>query len=628
MTNRSWLLASGALCVLLYAPGLFGQFTFDSVTSLVRNQALDFDPSSFQGWVNAIYSSTAGPLGRLLSMFTFALSHALFGQSALVEKSINLGIHLATAYALYRWLSLLLSRAPALRMDESAASRYAFFAALLWLLNPLQVSTVLYAVQRMEQLSALFVVCGLWFYTRQRCRWLQRGADAEELSRTLLGVLLFALAAIFSKEDGILLFGLLALVEGLLFEGRYAGQVQRRVVYVATAACLLPALGILLLAAIEPDWLMQRYSWRSETPSERLLTQARVLWHYVGWFYWPDVSRMSLFHDDIALSRGWLAPWTTALAVFAWLAVVAASLALLKRSRLPSFCVGFFLITHALESTIVPLDLVYEHRSYLGNIGLALILVATAGHYLPRAAWKPAVALVTLVMSACLLWRSVLWGDELRLYEAQLRHHPQSERTVYYYANLRMRMADEVDDETLAREHVLAARRYFQYLLTLDPMHFPALATLMYIDGRWFAGLPDGGWYEQLLNASRERPMEPSDHNALDLLVRCILAAYCQVPEPRLLELLESLAQRYPQDPRYPLLLARYFGETGRDLARAVQFTRRGIAVSPGSATAYYQLAGWRVAQGQRAEAAGAIGETLRRDMSMQSLLRASEGLR
>ncbi len=625
MTKRVWLLAAGVLCVVLYLPGLFGPFTFDSVTSLVRNQALDFDPTSAQAWLVAVQSSTAGPLGRPLSMLSFAVSHALFGQSALVEKSINLAIHLLTAYALYRWLELLLCRAPALRCGEQRAGNYAFFAALIWLLSPIQVSTVLYAVQRMEQLSALFVVFGLWFYTLRRCQWLERRASAEELSHTLLGLLLLALAALYSKEDGVLLFGLLALVEVLLFQGRYAGCVKRWVVYAGATALLLPALGVLLLAITEPNWLLERYGWRLETPSQRMLTQARVLWHYVGWFFWPDVRHMSLFHDDIPLSQGWLQPWTTILAVLAWAAVILGSLAALKRSVLPAFCVGFFLVSHGLESTILPLDLVYEHRSYLGNIGLALLLVAAAGRYLPQPAWRPAAALVGLLLSTTLFWRSTLWGDELRLYEAQLRHHPTSERTVYYYANIRMRLADQVHDESVSREHVLAARRYFQYLLSLDPLHFPALVSLLYIDGRWFTGMPDEGWFEQLLQAAEQRRMEPSDANAMDLLVRCILAEYCQVPESRLLELMSTLASRYPDAARYPLFLARYYGETGRNLDRAIDLSQQAVELNP--VVAYYQLAGWYVARGERGQAAMALGETLRIDNSMQSLQRAAEGL-
>ncbi len=628
MVKRSWLIAAGTLCVLLYMPGLFGQFTFDSVTSLVRNQALDFNVGSFQSWIVAIQSSSAGPLGRPLSMFTFAVSHAVFGQSALVEKSINLLIHLGIGYALYRWLQLLLSRAPALRFEESRANAYAGFAALLWLFSPMQVSTVLYAVQRMEQLSTLFAVLGLWFFTSCRLRWLERGASTEELSRALLGVVLLALAATYSKEDGVLLFGLIALVEVLLFQGRYAGQQRRWITYAAAGVCLLPAVGVLALSVFEPDWLLQRYSWREETPLERLLTQARVLWHYTGWFFWPDVSRMSLFHDDITLSRGWFDPWTTALAVSAWLGAVVASLALLKRSPLPAFCVGFFLVTHGLESTIIPLDLVYEHRSYLGNIALALLLVAATGRYLPKTAWKPAAALVMLVVSLSLLWRSALWGDELRLYETQLRHHPQSERTAYYYANLQMRLADQVDEAEASREHVLAARRYFRYLLTLDPMHIPALVSLMYIDGRWFTDLPDQGWLDQLQAAVRQRSMEPSDVNAMDLLLRCTLAEYCQVTEKQMLELMDTLAGRYPDNLSYPLLLARFYGETGLDLDLAIKYSLQAHTVRPQSATPHYQLASWHVARGERGEAATALGEALRRDMRLRSVQRIDEGLR
>ncbi|MEE4191177.1 MAG: hypothetical protein V2I66_06340 [Halieaceae bacterium] len=626
MIEHRWLWVAALLCLLLYLPGLFGPFTFDSVIALVRNPALGADPGSFQAWLVALDSSSAGPTGRPVSMLSFALSHGLIGHSALLEKSVNLVIHMLAALVLYQWLRLLL-RTPALGWSEEQAGQGALAAGLLWLLNPMQLSTVLYSVQRMEQLSALFTLLALYLYTRHRSRWLEQTASAVELSRTLFLLVLLTLAAVLSKEDGILLLPLLALMEALLFRGRYAGRRLPWLQWLAGIACLAPLVGVALVALAEPAWLQQRSSWRGIASDERLLTQARVLWHYVSLFYWPDIGRMSLFHDDIAISRGWLQPWTTATAVAGWLTLVAVSLATVKRQPLFAFCVGFFLITHAIESSVIPLDLAYEHRSYLGNAALALLPVFLLYPRVPAASRPVVLAIVLLPLCVALGLRSVQWGNELRLYEAQLRHHPQSEHTVYYYANLRMRLADEVEDLAASQQHVLAARRYFEYLLELDPHHLPALVSLLYVDSRWFPAMSREPTLEALQRAAEERVMEPSDGNALEFLNRCLLAGYCEIPEERLLAMVSALRSRYPDNPAYPAFLARYYGEVRGDLARAIMLSREAIDSRPTHPTGYYQLASWYLAQGHKAGAAAVLGELLEQDGDLAALRSAGQVL-
>ena len=71
----------------------------------------------------------------------------------------------------------------------------------MWLFHPLHVSTVLYVVQRMAQLSSLFVVLGLFVYCRYRLRWAESGSSAGELVTAALWLLLITLAAVLAKEN-------------------------------------------------------------------------------------------------------------------------------------------------------------------------------------------------------------------------------------------------------------------------------------------------------------------------------------------------------------------------------------------------------------------------------------------
>ncbi|MGC8808557.1 MAG: hypothetical protein ACP5QB_13685, partial [Thiomonas sp.] len=83
--------------------------------------------------------------------------------------------------------------------------------------------------------------------------------------------------------------------------------------------------GVLGLAWLLPGALNgSAYAARPFTLSERLLTEGRVLVDYLRWIVLPTPDALSLYHDDIALSTGWLSPWTTA-ASWAFLAALLAA---------------------------------------------------------------------------------------------------------------------------------------------------------------------------------------------------------------------------------------------------------------------------------------------------------------
>ena len=76
-----------------YWVGLFGGFAFDDFSSIVSNRALRVADDSWAAWKAAASSGVAGPMGRGLSMLSFALNYRLFGEAPFSFKFVNLGIH-------------------------------------------------------------------------------------------------------------------------------------------------------------------------------------------------------------------------------------------------------------------------------------------------------------------------------------------------------------------------------------------------------------------------------------------------------------------------------------------------------------------------------------------------------
>jgi len=87
-------------------------------------------------------------------------------------------------------------------------------------------------------------------------------------------------------------------------------------------------------------------------------------------------------------------------------------LGLLRRSPLATFEILFLFAGHRLESTLIPLELAFEHRNYLPSLGLILAaadLIGSATGALAR--FRPVIAALGLLALFSLSFaRSWVWG--------------------------------------------------------------------------------------------------------------------------------------------------------------------------------------------------------------------------
>ncbi|MFI4921014.1 MAG: hypothetical protein ACHQAZ_05175, partial [Gammaproteobacteria bacterium] len=197
---------------------------------------------------------------------------------------------------------------------------------------------------------------------------------------------------------------------------------------------ILPLLAAGALAVLKPGFLFGGYGGRDFTPYERVLSECRILLDYLRWALIPDIRQLALFHDDINPSRGLLSPASTLPSVIAILGILAASIALRKRTPLLSLGVLWFFAGHLMESTILPLELVFEHRNYLpifglifGSIGTLYPLAAEHGRALTA---KVLLAVCILLLALTTAMRSADWQTELTYARSESAHHPHSARAL------------------------------------------------------------------------------------------------------------------------------------------------------------------------------------------------------
>ncbi|WP_420427202.1 tetratricopeptide repeat protein [Algiphilus sp.] len=411
---------------LAYQPAIPGFFLLDDFDNL---SALKGGVTDWGEYTQYLRTGNAGPLGRPVAKTSFLINDFAWPSNPGGFKHVNLMIHLLCGLLAFLLARLLLRQ----RCSEAAANGMALFVAALWLLHPAQVSTVMYVVQRMTQLSALFVLMGVAVHVALR---LNRSlSEGRRLALMSLSLLLFAALASYSKESGILLPVYLLVTEVTLLA---AVPASRSLHFWKWVALHLPTFCLLAYLAYIPRWAPS-YESRDFTLYERLLTQPVALFDYLWNLVSMQVHGMGLFHDDFPIYSSLLNP-VAALAMIGVLA--AAAIALIYRRRCPvlAFSVLWFLGGHLLESTTVALELYFEHRNYLPFVGPIFGFVVLGHGLLVRVGedlrkFGPIFGVLLALISGTITYgHAHEWGDRGRLIPIWAAEHPDSPRAQRTYA--------------------------------------------------------------------------------------------------------------------------------------------------------------------------------------------------
>jgi hypothetical protein len=428
----SWIwVALLGLAAAIYFPALKGGFLFDDLPNIVDNPAVHLTHFSITGLKDSLAGLSAGPLGRPISVWSFALTHLFFGLSAYAFKAVNLAIHVINGLLVGWFVGLLLhyARAP-LRISAQARKWLPVCAAALWLVHPIHFVATMMAVQRMTLLAGTFTLLALIAHLKAmslpqgRTRWGWLAA----------GWLVFWPLAVFSKESGLLFPAyVLAIIWLAPKPDSYLQTTRRNTVVISAVAIALAGLG--MLWHIGWSWLEAGYAARPFTLTERLLTEARVLWFYLGQIVVPSYYSFALYLDWFPLSTGLLAPPATAVALAAWCLAIAAAVLARQRAPMLGFALAWFLLGHSLESGFVPLEIAHEHRNYLPALGPILGVAYFGARLLERlrldnprlTAGALAIAMVFLLALFTAL-RSLQMSSSLEGFQIEATRHPMSAR--------------------------------------------------------------------------------------------------------------------------------------------------------------------------------------------------------
>lgn len=430
LSHRGFLLASlfcAALACIVFLPGLPGGFVLDDIRNIVENTGLHLQSLQPSAVIEAAYSPQPGSTTRFIPMLTFALDHFRGGGlDPATFKTTSLAIHALTALALAWFLRDLLKAAG---VANNRAQLAALAMALAWALHPLQVSSVLYIVQRMQTLATLFSLLALWAYLRARQTQIEGRAGREGW---ILAGMLWALA-VGCKEDAVLLPAYLLVLELTVLRFRAAdsgfGRKLQRGYLIAT---MLGA-ALFLLVVVPHYWSWNTYSGRDFSSIERLLTQGRVLCMYLWQMLVPLPSHMPFYYDWFQPSRSLSQPWTTLLAWLLLSALLGAAWHF--RHRRPLFALGvlLFFAGHFVTSNVIALELAFEHRNHFPSIGIVLavgdLLAVAATRFRIHAGYRVTTVLAILaVLASATTLRARTWSSGLALAQTSTQLVPTSVR--------------------------------------------------------------------------------------------------------------------------------------------------------------------------------------------------------
>jgi hypothetical protein len=350
------------VALLAYSNTFNVPFHFDDLPNILQNPLVHIRTLTWDQ-LERLVRVTYGETIRVFSMLTFAFNFYFGDTDVFGYHLVNLIIHILSGIFLY-WLLLLTFNLPHLK-DTYASISYkaALFASLIFIAHPIQTQSVTYIVQRMASMGGMFYLLCMVLYVKGR---LSTGGSRGVYFG---GLVICYLLGVFSKENVAILPVFLVLYEFYFFQNLDLSPKGKKIVITLIGVVLvLGAIGFAVWGKRYIQLTIEGYEYRTFTMSERVLTQCRVVLYYVTLLVYPHPSRLNLDYD-FPISKTIMDPPTTLISILIVAGLIVYSIWTAKKRPMISFWILWYFGNLVIESSIFPLEMVYEHRLYLPAAG-------------------------------------------------------------------------------------------------------------------------------------------------------------------------------------------------------------------------------------------------------------------
>jgi hypothetical protein len=687
-----WLLATAFIvATAIYWPGLYGSFLFDDYPNIVDNRGVQPSHANLASMVGAALSSPSSEFKRPLASLSFAINYLATGLDPYWMKLTNLAIHLLNGLLVFLLVRALLrnvatASAPTAPPYTAIELTPAFISANIvaaliaggWMLLPINLTAVLYVVQRMESIANLFVLLGLIGYVTGRRHMLASiFAPSSKSAHGWAGFWLCAASLVLptaigalAKETAVMLPLYALLVEWALFRFRSStfsnltdGLLDA---YQSTARAMAHPkrvrgfdariMALFLVVLVLPMvtgliWLLpnllRQASWagRNFTLGTRLLSESRIVVDYIVWTLLPTPDALSFYHDNFNLSTGLFTPWTTLASIAVLAGLTAFALWLRPRRPLAALGIALFLACQLLTGTILPLELIYEHRNYFASLGLLLaivpLLAAPSRSSIPREVplgmeaisvangashtdksttletasagglnetLPLAFARYALLAGLMLCWAALTtltayaWGNPLRLAEDLADRAPQSPRAQYELGRTYIIYSHYDPSSPFTR---LAYAPLERSAALPDSSILPEQA-LIFMNSRMHLPLKNA-WWDSLIGKLKAHKSGVQDESSLASLTQCVSDGECALPKQRMVDAYLAALSHPGPSARLLALYGDYAWNVLEDHALGEHLTEEAVKTSPKEPAYRITLIRMLAAQGRKTDANKAL---------------------
>jgi hypothetical protein len=372
-------------------------------------------------------------------------------------------------------------------------------------------------------------------------------ARALGLILCLASITLPTLIGVMAKETAVMLPLYALLTEWILFDFRKSDEapIAAYVGHAKAGRRDYRIIGMFVLVLVVPmvvglAWLLpgllnpEAWSTRGFTMNTRLLSEARIVVDYILWTLIPTPDALSFYHDDFRISTGLLTPWTTLASMLVIAALVALLFWLRRRRPLVALGIALFLGCQLLTGTIIPLELIYEHRNYFASFGLMLAIVPLLAA--PRAA-RFALPRHVLLAGLMLCWTALTaftayaWGNPLRLAEDLAARAPRSPRAQYELGRTYI-IYSKYDPDSKFTNMAYAP---LEAAAALPGSSILPEQALIFMNSRMHLPLKDAWWTSMIAKLQAHKP-GVQDESSLGALTQCAHEQHCDLPKQRMLQ--------------------------------------------------------------------------------------------
>ncbi len=483
-------------------------FIFDDGSNIVHNRGVHLSSLKIADGDLIRLKSSIAKNGRTISQISYALNYYFGGLNTWGYHLVNLIIHILCAWAIFKFTLLTLTLPAMKDRYGSWAREIAAACAIIFVVHPVNTQAVTYIVQRATSLAALFSVISLICYARGR---LSSGSNSWWYY--LIAFVCFC-AAFSSKQNTIVIPILVFLYEFYFFQELDPDWLKKKWPYLSGIIFII-LLIFLVYTKFEPiAWFKTNYARRPFTLFERVSTEWRVIVYYFTLLFLPLPTRLNLDYD-FPLSYSLLNPPATIASLLIIVGLIYLAIYIAKKEPLISFFILWFFVNLVVESTIVGLDLVYDHRLYLPGIGIFIIVIwgmERAIHHLAPRLRTPlkigALTVLVINLSMMTYQRNEAWQSVISILEDVVKKSPGNARQ---HVNLGVAYSDAKRLKDATNEYLIGIK--------LDPNYPEAYNNLGNAYNRQ-------GMYKKAVKeyqqAIRMRPEYKEAHNNLG-------SAYCNM---------------------------------------------------------------------------------------------------